>query len=392
MAKIKAMTGNQSASIGACLSRPDVIAAYPITPQSSVVEGLAAMIADGKSDAQMVQVESEHSAMSVVQGAAMAGGRVFTATSAQGLALMYEPYFRMSTLRLPMVMAIATREMTSPETVWSGQQDAMSVRDSGWIQVFVENNQEILDMIIQGYKISEDSDVLIPMNVCYDGVYLSHLTERVEIPSQEEVDVFLPRYKCEHVAYDPKNPMAVDPLTPGEILISYRENHLEAMQKAKDVIERVDREFEGKFGRSYGGLIDTYRCEDAEIVVLTIGANVGTTRVAVDLAREKGIKVGLVKVRFMRPFPNEKIAEALDGKKGYAVIDRSVSFGWNSGVLYQEVKAAVSDLGQKLCSIPAVGGLGGLDISLNHVMSVIEALDNATKEGKQGQLETLWLK
>ncbi len=392
MGKIKAMTGNQSASIGACLSRPDVIAAYPITPQSSVVEGLASMIADGKSDAQMVQVESEHSAMSVVQGAAMAGGRVFTATSAQGLALMYEPYFRMSTLRLPMVMAIATREMTSPETVWSGQQDAMSVRDSGWIQVFVENNQEILDMIIQGYKISEDSDVLIPMNVCYDGFYLSHLTERVEIPSQKEVDEFLPKYKCEHVAYDPKNPMAVDPLTPGEILIRYRENHLESMQNAKAVIEKVDKEFKEKFGRAYGGLIDTYRCEDAEIIVITIGANVGTTRVAVDLAREKGIKVGLVKVRFMRPFPNEKIAEVLKGKKGYAVIDRSVSFGWNCGVLYQEVKAATSDLGENLCSIPAIGGLGGLDISLNHVMSVIEALDNATKEGKQGQIETLWLK
>lgn len=392
MSKIKAMTGNQSASIGACLSRPDVIAAYPITPQSSVVEGLASMIADGKSDAQMVQVESEHSAMSVVQGAAVAGGRVFTATSAQGLALMYEPYFRMSTLRLPMVMAIATREMTSPETVWSGQQDAMSVRDSGWIQVFVENNQEILDMIIQGYKISEDSNVLIPMNVCYDGFYLSHLTERVEIPSQKEVDEFLPKYKCEHVAYDPKNPMAVDPLTPGEILIKYRENHLESMQKAKDVIEKVDKEFKEKFGRAYGGLIDTYRCEDAEIIVLTIGANVGTTRVAVDLARENGIKVGLIKVRFMRPFPNEKIAEVLKDKKGYAVIDRSVSFGWNCGVLYQEVKAATSDLGENLCSIPAIGGLGGLDISLNHVMSVIEALDNATKEGKQGQIETLWLK
>lgn len=392
MSKIKAMTGNQSASIGACLSRPDVIAAYPITPQSSVVEGLAAMIADGKSDAQMVQVESEHSAMSVVQGSAMAGGRVFTATSAQGLALMYEPYFRMSTLRLPMVMAIATREMTSPETVWSGQQDAMSVRESGWIQVFVENNQEILDMIIQGYKISEDKDVLIPMNVCYDGFYLSHLTERVEIPSQEQVDEFLPRYKCEHVAYDPQNPMAVDPLTPGKILINYRENHLQSMQKVKDIIEKVDREFKEKFGRSYGGLIDTYRCEDAEIVVVTIGANVGTTRVAVDLAREKGKKVGLIKVRFMRPFPNEKIAEVLSNKKGYAVIDRSVSFGWNSGVLYQEVKAAVSDLNQNLCSISAIGGLGGLDISLNHVMSVIDVLDKAIKEEKQGQLQTMWLK
>ena len=186
--------------------------------------------------------------------------------------------------------------------------------------------------------------------------------------------------------------MAVDPLTPGEILINYRENHLQSMQKAKDVIEKVDKEFKEKFGRSYGGLIDTYRCEDAEIVVVTIGANVGTTRVAVDLAREKRIKIGLIKVRFMRPFPNEKISEVLSNKKGYAVIDRSVSFGWNSGVLYQEVKAAVSDLNQNLCSIPAIGGLGGLDISLNHVTSVIDALDKAIKEEKQGQLETMWLK
>ena len=186
--------------------------------------------------------------------------------------------------------------------------------------------------------------------------------------------------------------MAVDPLTPGEILINYRENHLQSMQKVKDIIEKVDKEFKEKFGRSYGGFIDTYRCEDAEIVVVTIGANVGTARVAVDLAREKGKKVGLIKVRFMRPFPNEKIAEVLSNKKGYAVIDRSVSFGWNSGVLYQEVKAAVSDLNQNLCSISAIGGLGGLDISLNHVMSVIDVLDKAIKEEKQGQLQTMWLK
>ena len=167
--KIVAISGNKSAAIGAALSKPDLIAAYPITPQSSVVEALADMIANGEIDSTMVHVESEHSAMSVVQGATVAGGRTFTATSAQGLALMFEPYFRMSTLRLPMVMAIATREMTSPETVWSGQQDAVTVRDAGWIQVFAENNQEILDMVIQGYKLAEHKDVLLPVNVCYDG-------------------------------------------------------------------------------------------------------------------------------------------------------------------------------------------------------------------------------
>ena len=192
MSKTVAMTGNTAAYTGAALCHPDLIAAYPITPQSSVVEGLAQMVYDGKLDSNFVQVESEHSAMSVVQGAAAAGGRVFTATSAQGLALMYEPYFRMSTLRIPMVMAIATREMTSPETIWSGQQDAMSVREAGWIQMYCESNQEILDMMIQGYMIAEDPRVQLPVHICYDGFYSSHLIGGPEIAAQEAVDAFLP--------------------------------------------------------------------------------------------------------------------------------------------------------------------------------------------------------
>ena len=169
MGKISVLTGNRSAAAAAALCRPDVVAAYPITPQSSVAEALASMVHDGQLDSNLVQVESEHSAMSVVQGAAVGGGRVFTATSAQGLALMYEPFFRMSTLRLPMVMTVATREMTSPETVWSGQQDVISVRDAGWIHMFCDGNQEIFDMVIQGYRIAEDPRVLIPVNVSYDG-------------------------------------------------------------------------------------------------------------------------------------------------------------------------------------------------------------------------------
>ncbi|MGF6990188.1 phenylglyoxylate dehydrogenase alpha subunit [Lachnospiraceae bacterium PF1-21] len=387
MSKIQALTGNYSASYGAALCKPDVIAAYPITPQSSVVEKLAQFSADGEISASMVEVESEHSAMSVVQGAVMAGGRAFTATSAQGLALMYEPYFRMSTLRLPMVMALATREMTSPETVWSGQQDAVSVRDAGWMQVFVENNQEILDMIIQGYKIAEDPNILLPLNVCYDGFYLSHLSERVEIPEQAEVDAFLPPYKSRHAILDPKEPMAVDPLTPGNILIEYRKSHLEAMQEALTKIEEVNKEFADQFGRNYGGAIDTYCMDDAEIAILTIGSMTGTGREAVDEARKKGIKVGLIKVRFLRPFPVERIREALKGVKAWASIDRSVVFGWNSGPVFMETRAAVGNA-DSTCNFSAIGGLGGADISLDDITGCIETLDKLKTE--PGKKDTLW--
>lgn len=390
MAAVKALTGNKSAAMGAALCRPDLIAAYPITPQSSVVESLASMIYDGKLDAVMVQVESEHSAMSVVQGASMSGGRVFTATSAQGLALMYEPYFRQSTLRLPMVMALATREMTSPETVFSGQQDSMSVREAGWMQVYCESNQEILDMIIQGYRISENPEVLIPLNVCYDGFYLSHLTERVEIPDQEAVTDFVKKLELKHLALDPENPMSVDPLTSGRLVMKFRQSHLEAMQRAIDVIEETDKEFKEKFGRSYGGVIDTYMCDDAEIVLLTIGSPTGTAREAVDIARKNGKKVGLLKVRFMRPFPSEQIFKILEGKKGFAAIDRSVSFGHNAGPLYVETKSALAGKINDIPHFSAIGGLGGADITVAHILSCIERLDTLVKDGSAEQ-ETLWL-
>jgi len=387
---VKALTGNKSAAIGAALCKPDLIAAYPITPQSSVVETLASMVSNGELDSEMVQVESEHSAMSIVTGASMSGGRTFTATSGNGLALMFEPYCRQSTLRLPTVMAIATREMQSPHTVFSGQQDAMSIREGGWIQVFCENNQEILDMIIQGYKIAENHDVLLPVNVCYDGFYLSHLDERVEIPDQDMVTDFVKVFNLSHLSFDPKYPMAVDPMTSGPRAMKYRESHLNAMQNALKVIDDVDDEFEKTFGRSYGGVIDTYLCDDAELIILTIGSTTGTAREAVDIARAAGKKVGLIKVRFMRPFPSARIAEILKGKKGFAVIDRSVSFGWNAGALYVEVKSAVSDLINETPNFSAIGGLGGSDITLKHVLNCIQHLDNLSKS-PMGQSETIWL-
>ena len=388
MGKIKVLTGNYSASEAAALCRPDLIAAYPITPQSSVVEYLAGKVHNGELDSNLVQVESEHSAMSVVQGAAAGGGRVFTATSAQGLALMFEPYFRMSTLRLPMVMALATREMTSPETVWSGQQDAMSVREAGWIQVFCDSNQEIVDMVIQGYMLSEHPDVLLPVNVCYDGFFSSHLTEGVDLPLQEEVDKFLPAPSFNHATLDPKNPFALDPLTPGPILMKYRKSHLDAMERALDVLEDIDKKFGDMFGRYYGGSISEYRTEDADVVIVTIGGMTGTGMDAVDAAREKGIKAGLIKLRFTRPFPAKKIAQALKGKKAFAVIDRSVSFGWGQGPMYMETKAALADGEDKYCHFSAIGGLGGADISIDMMLSTIEKLEMHKDE--PGERETQW--
>ena len=387
MSEVKALTGNKCAAYGAALCRPDLIAAYPITPQSSVVETLADMVYSGELDSRMVQVESEHSAMSVVQGAAAAGGRVFTATSAQGLALMYEPYFRMSTLRLPMVMAIATREMTSPETIWSGQQDAMSVREAGWIQCFCETNQEILDMILQGYMLAEDPRVLIPVNVCYDGFYSSHLVERVELPSQADGDAFLPPYSLP-AKLDPRTPQALDPMTPGELLMKYRRGHLESMKAALEVIDEVDAKFAAAFGRSYGGCIDTYRMEDADFALVTVGGMTGTARDAVDEARERGIRAGVVKLRFIRPFPAERVKEALTGVKGFAVVDRSVSFGWNAGPMYVETCAALGEAVNGKARFSAIGGLGGADISMAHMERVIEALAAAAVPGGR---DTLWL-
>lgn len=387
MNKKVAMTGNSAAAAGAALCRPDLIAAYPITPQSSVVESLAEKVANGEIDSRMIQVESEHSAMSVVQGAAAAGGRVFTATSAQGLALMFEPYFRMSTLRMPMVMAIATREMTSPETVWSGHQDAIAVRDAGWIQIFCEDNQEIMDMIIQGYRLTEDPEILIPVNVCYDGFYLSHLVEGVEVPAQEQVDAFLPPVSFNHAVLDPSNPFALDPLTAGPILMQYRKSHLEAMGRVQEKLEQTDAEFARLLGRSHGGAVEAYRIEDAEVVLVTMGAATGTGREAVDMAREKGVRAGLLKIRLLRPFPAKAVAGALEGKKAFAVVDRNVCFGWNSGTVYMEVKAAMEHLDCAHFSV--IGGLGGADLSLDHLNAVLDKLER--EKNAPGEKDTVWL-
>jgi len=377
--EIMVVDGNKAAALGAVLSRPIMVAAYPITPQTPLVEYLSQYISDGLLDADLVEVESEHSALSVLHGACLSGARVFTGTSGQGLAFMYEPYIRTASLRLPIVMVIATRDGISPQCVWGGQQDAMGVRDGGWIQIYVEDNQEILDSIIMAYRIGEDPEVLLPVNVCYDGFYLSHMSEAIRIPDQELVDRFLPPYRSTHVRLDPEIPMAVDPLTPGLLFTQYRHGHLEAHEKAKAVIDRVDGEFESIFGRSYGGLIENYRMEDAEIALVAMGSPCGTGKVSVDRAREKGIKVGLVKIRSLSPFPVERLSDSLKKVKAIGVIDKNVCFGWGTGVLFVELGSALRGL-----SIPVldfIGGLGGSDITFDHFDLAINKTLMAAEKG-----------
>lgn len=388
MQKLDVVNGNMAAAIGASLAKPDVIAAYPITPQTPVVEYLTQFAADGKIDAAMSEVESELSAMSVVTGASLAGSRTFTATASQGLALMYEPYFRASTLRLPIVMAVVNREMISPQSVWGGQQDSMSVRDAGWIQIYAEDNQEILDLVIQAFKIAEDKRVLLPINICFDGFYLSHMTERVLVPEEEKVDAFLGKYHAEHLILDPERPMAVDPLTNGRLLMEYRYHHLKAQQAALEVLEEADREYGELFGRRYGGAIEEYRMEDAEYALVTTGSMSGTAKDMIDQKRAEGVKVGLVRMRMVRPFPKERVRKALANVKAFGVVDKNVSFGCDTGIICQEVKAAMYGA-NRVPSVPVIGGLGGEDISLKMMSDVIEAIVEAAEEKKDK--ETIWL-
>lgn len=390
MSTVAVMNGNYAAATAARLARPEVIAAYPITPQTPVVEYLTLFAAEGSLSSRMTEVESEHSAMSILSGASLAGARCYTATSSQGLALMYEPYFRASTLRLPIVMNIVNREMISPQSVWGGPQDSLTLRDAGWIQIYVEDNQEILDQTVQAFRIAEDPRVLLPVNVCYDGFYLSHMTERVEVPEQSEIDAFLPPYEAKHQILDPRKPMAVDPLTSGYLVMEYRKKHMDAMAAALEVLEEADKAYAKVTGRSWGGALDLYRMEDAEYAVVTLGSVTGACREMVDEKRAAGVRIGLVKVRCLRPFPKAAAAAALARVKGFGVIDRNVSFGWNTGIVYQEVRSALYESGRTLPSVPFVGGLGGEDITLGLVSKAFDDIVAAVDAGRTPQ-SAVWL-
>ncbi|HEX7157223.1 MAG TPA: hypothetical protein VF229_08410 [Burkholderiaceae bacterium] len=394
--KIAVCEGNEAAALAVALARPDMVSVYPITPQSSLVEHVAKLIADGRMDAEIVDAEGEHSVLSVLQGAALAGGRTFTATCGPGLAFMFEPYFRTPGMRLPIVMSIVTRDGITPQSVWGGHQDAMTVREVGWVQVYCESVQEVLDTTLMAFKIAEHRDVMLPVNVCLDGNYLSYGAARVELPEQAEVDAFLGGKDVNwHVALDPLRPMAVDPLTGGSggkgpaTFVRYRKGQCRGMQNSLRVIGEVHEEFGRRFGRRYAPLVEQYRMEDARIALMTLGSMSGAAKDAVDEARAAGKRVGIVKLKTFSPFPVDALVHALARVEAVGVVDRSVGFRWNCGPMYQETLGALYRLGRLVPTASFIGGLAGADITVEHFHRVIEQT-GALLEGF-APTEPIWL-
>jgi len=388
--QVRVITGNAVGAYGAMLCRPEVVAAYPITPQSEIAEQLAQFKADGVLDADYVEVEGENSAMNVVLAASVAGARVFTATSSYGLAFMYDALQEASGFRAPVVMANANRETPGIHAVSSGQQDLISARDTGWVQIITENDQEILDQLIMAYRLAEDNDILLPTMVNYDGFYLSYLAEAVEIPNIEDVDAFLAPLKKQPERQKLIPGVSMGCGTHGMEMgyVEARYKHCQAMERVKDKVDQIDKAFGEYFGRSYGGQIEEYRTDDADIVIVTSGSATGTVRTVVDAKMEEGIKVGLIKLRLFRPFPTEKLTKALKGRKAIGVIDRSICFGWKYGPICTELKALTADIGI-MPVLSYIDGLANLDITIPHIGRVIDEV-NAAAQGKPYQ-EITWI-
>jgi pyruvate/2-oxoacid:ferredoxin oxidoreductase alpha subunit len=384
------LTGNAAAAHAVLRCRPDVVAAYPITPQSELVETLARFHANGDLDCEYVAVEGENSAQNVACAAVVAGGRGFTATSSYGLVYMYDALLQTAGYRAPLVMVNVNREPPGIHAVYSGQQDMISTRDAGWIQIVVENCQEIVDTIFMAYRLAEDHDIQLPVMVNYDGYYLSYLAEGVEIPAQETVDNFLAPLKDQ----PPRMKLVAGEGTGAGShgmaggFVEFRKKHMAAMERAKDKWDDIDNNFQETFGRSYGGQIETYRCEDADIVLVTSGSVTGTARTVIDAKREQGIKVGLVKLRLFRPFPVQRLAPVLKGKKAVGVLDRSICFGWDCGPLFMEVSAMARHIGI-IPMLSFIDGLANMDITKEHIAGMVDEINNAS-QGKPYQ-EVTWL-
>jgi 2-oxoisovalerate ferredoxin oxidoreductase alpha subunit len=365
----KVMTGNFAAAYGAMAARVKVISAYPITPQTTIVEILSELVARGELDADFIKVESEHSALAACIGAQAAGARTFTATSAQGLALMHELIHWATRARLPIVLANVNRAMAPGWSIWADTTDSISERDTGWMQVYCENNQEVFDSILMSYKISENRDILLPSLVNLDAFFLSHTSQVVDLYDAEAIDSFLPPYDPE-LKLDVEDPRSFGALTSPEYYYEFSHKIQEAHEKAKDVITRTGDEFGRIFGRSYG-LTEAYLCEDAEIVLITYGTIAGTAKVAADRLREKGVRAGILKIRYFRPFPSEDIRKICAGIKTLGVVDRSVSFG-HEGPFFSETKAAL--YGASLPVTGFIAGLGGRDVSIKDIENMVQYL------------------
>jgi pyruvate/2-oxoacid:ferredoxin oxidoreductase alpha subunit len=383
----KVVTGNYAAAYGSMRARVRTVAAYPITPQTFIVEHISEFVNNGEMDCEYVEVESEHSAMSTCVSASSTGVRTFTATSSQGLALMHEILPIASGMRLPIVMAVVNRAIAAPINIWVEHNDIMPERDSGWIQVFCDNNQEVQDMVLQAFKIAEDKRVALPMTVGLDAFILSHTVEPVDLMDQEAADKFLPKYVPPGPILDPDDPAVVGVFTPPDYMMEFRWNQDKAMRQAPKVIEEVNAAFAKQFVRNHGGMIDPYMVDDADVVLITLGTASSTAHEVVDDMRKEGKKVGLVKLRFWRPYPTAQLREIAEKTKAVGVFDRAVSYGV-AGPSFIEFRNAAYGL-----SVPTmnfIGGLGGRDVSLADVRFMYERLLEAAKTGKVRR-EITWM-
>jgi pyruvate ferredoxin oxidoreductase alpha subunit len=378
MAKMM-LKGNESAAYAAKLAKVSVIPAYPITPSTLFPEKISEMVAEGEMDTLFLPVESEHSAMSAAIGAAATGVRTMTATASQGLAYMHEMLFIASGMRLPIVMAVGNRALSAPINIWADQQDSMVERDTGWLHFYTESNQEVLDLSLLAFKVSENDKVLLPTLVGLDAFVLTHTMEPVDVPEQEKVDVFLGKKQINYAVMDANKPSTFGAFVFPEHYIEFRYSQAVAMENAKKVIDDSFHEFEAKFGRKYEK-VSEFMVDDADIVLLTMGSMTGTARESVRRMREKGIKVGLIKITVFRPFPKEELEKILKKIKLLAVVDRNISIGF-TGSIYSEIATIMYNEKTRPKIIDFIIGLGGRDIKIEHYEEIVKlALSNKTEE------------
>ncbi len=380
MGKIVAVTGNEAVAESLRQVNPDVCAAYPITPATDLMQRFSSFISDGKVDTEMVLVESEHSAMSACIGAAAAGGRVATATSSQGLALMWEMLFIAAGDRLPIIMPVVNRALSAPLNIHGDHSDTMGARDTGWIQLYSETAQEAYDNAIQAFRIGEHLDIRLPVMVCMDGFIVSHSIEGVEYLEDAAVKKFVGEYRQVNPLLDIDNPKSYGPLILTDLYHEYKRAQHEVMTKVKNVVLEVASDFEKMSGRRYG-LFETYRLDDAEIAIVILSSAAGTSKDVVDWYRDKGIKAGLLKPRMFRPFPYEDVAGALGHLKAIAVLDRADSFG-GYGPLFSEICGAVMSMDKKPPIINRIYGLGGRDYMPDQAEKVLDELVEIAETGK----------
>jgi len=382
MSKVVAVTGNEAVAEALRQVNPDVSSAYPITPATDIMQRFTSFVSNGKVKTEMILVESEHSAMSGCIGASAAGGRVMTATSSQGLALMWEELFIASGTRLPIVMALVNRALSAPLNIHGDHSDGMGARDCGWIQLWSENAQESYDNTIQAFRIAEHMDIRLPAMVCLDGFIISHSIERIEYLEDDKVKNFIGEFKQVNPLLDLEHPVSYGPLILPDYYMEYRRAHAEVMSKVPGVVLDVAKEFEKMSGRKYG-FFEEYRLDDAEVGIVILNSAAGTTKDVIDSFREKGIKAGLLKPRLYRPFPYEEVGSALKHLKAICVLDRADAFGGSYGPLFMDIASSLYTCKEKPVLLNKIYGLGGRDYLPEHAELVLNELAEVAKTGKE---------